>query len=185
MVAELGRDGVDDRVVARVLRRLVSLDESEGGRIVARPAPLAAFAPGTAERRLVDAFLRPDMRLLVAEGDMAEARLRIAHEALLTGWARARGCSPRMQPISRGGTSRLEEAERRWQEADPDDRAGLLLRTGLELNEAEALLAAGPRNSILPCATYCGAVARCRAPPGRGTRRDRPPARQTASPRRS
>jgi hypothetical protein len=58
MVAELGREGVDDRVVARVLRRLVSLDESEGGRIVARTAPLAAFAPGTPERRLVDAFLR-------------------------------------------------------------------------------------------------------------------------------
>src|SRR5271166_667896 len=141
MVAELGRDGVDDPVVARVLRRLVSLDESEGGRIVARTAPLAAFAPGSPERRLVDAFLRPDMRLLVTEGDIAEARLRIAHEALLTGWARAQRLLAE-DATNLARRRRLEEAERRWQEANPEDRPGLLLRPGLELNEAEALLAA-------------------------------------------
>jgi WD40 repeat protein/energy-coupling factor transporter ATP-binding protein EcfA2 len=141
MVAELGRDGVDDQVVARVLRRLVSPDESEGGRIVARTAPLAAFALGSPERRLVDAFLRSDMRLLVAEGDFAEARLRIAHEALLTGWARAQRLLAE-DATNLARRRRLEEAERRWREAIPEDRFGLLLRPGLELNEAEALLAA-------------------------------------------
>src|SRR5271166_5593891 len=139
MVAELGREGVDDPVVARVLRRLVSLDESEGGRIVARTAPLAAFAPGSPERRLVDAFLRPDMRLLVTEGDIAEARLRIAHEALLTGWARAQRLLAE-DAANLARRRRLEEAEWRWQEASPEDRPGLLLRPGL--NEAEALLGA-------------------------------------------
>jgi len=87
MVGELRREGVDDRVVARALRRLVSLDESAGGRIVARTVALAAFPPGTPDWRFVDAFLR--MRLLVAEGDEEQARVRVAHEALLIHWDRA------------------------------------------------------------------------------------------------
>jgi WD40 repeat protein len=141
MVAELHRDAVDDHVIARVLRRLLSFDESEGGRVMARTAPLTDFARGSPERRLVDAFLRPDIRLIVAEGDMTEARVRLAHEALLTRWDRARRLLAE-DAINLARRRRLEEAERRWREAEPDERAGLLLRPGLELNEAEALVAA-------------------------------------------
>jgi WD40 repeat protein len=141
MVAELTSCGVDDRVLARVLRRLVSLDETEGGRLVGRSATLAVFGPGTADRRLVDAFLRPDMRLLVAEGDTAEARVRLAHEALLTAWGRAQRLLAE-DVVNLARRRRLEEAERRWREADPEDRPGLMLRPGLDLNEAEALFAA-------------------------------------------
>jgi len=141
MVEELRRDGVDDQVVARVLRRLVSLDESAGNRIVARTAALADLAAGTPERRLIDAFLRPDMRLLVAEGDIAKARVRVAHEALLTEWERARRLLAE-DAVNLARRRRLEEAERRWHNAAPADRPGLLLRAGLELNEAEALAAA-------------------------------------------
>lgn len=140
MIAELARYGVDDRAVARVLRHLVSLDESDGDRPVARNAPLFLFAEGTPERLLIDAFLRPDMRLLVAEGDAVEARLRVAHEALLTEWERAhRLIAEDAVNLSR---RRLEEAERHWRSAAPAERSGLLLRPGLELHEAEALVAA-------------------------------------------
>jgi signal transduction histidine kinase len=141
VVAGLRRDDVDDRVVARVLRRLVSFDESEGGRVMARSTQLTDFAEGTPERRLVEAFLRPDIRLLVAEGDLTEARLRVAHEALLTHWDRARRLLAE-DAVNLARWRRLEEAERRWQEAEPEERPGLLLRPGLELNEAEALVAA-------------------------------------------
>jgi WD40 repeat protein len=141
MLAELARHGVDDRAVARVLRHLVSLDDSEGGRPVARTAPLEMFAEATPERLLVDAFLRPDMRLFIAEGDAAGARLRIAHEALLTEWERARRTIAE-DAVNLARRRRLEEAERRWHNAAPADCAGLLLRAGLELNEAEALTAA-------------------------------------------
>ena len=141
MVEELSRDSVDDRVVARVLRRLVSLDDSEGGRPVARTAPLAMFGEATPERLLIDAFLRPDMRLLVAEGDTAGTRLRVAHEALLTEWERARRLIAE-DAVNLARRRRLEEAERRWQNAAPADHPGLLLRAGLELNEAKALTAA-------------------------------------------
>jgi starch phosphorylase len=141
MVTDLHRDAVDDHVIARVMRRLVSLDESDGGRVIARTAPLTDFAPGSPERRLVDAFLRSDIRLIVAEGDMIEARVRVAHEALLTHWDRARRLLAE-DTINLARRRRLEEAERRWREAEPEERAGLLLRPGWELNEAEALMAA-------------------------------------------
>jgi hypothetical protein len=141
MLAELARHGVDDRAVARVLRHLASLDDSEGGRPVARTAPLEMFAEETPERRLIDAFLRPDMRLLVAEGDAAGARLWVAHEALLTEWERARRLIAE-DAVNLARRRRLEEAERRWHNAAPADRPGLLLRAGLELNEADALTAA-------------------------------------------
>ena len=139
MVGELRREGVDDRVVARALRRLVSLDESAGGRIVARTVALAAFPPGTPDWRFVDAFLR--MRLLVAEGDEEQARVRVAHEALLIHWDRARRLLAE-DAVNLARRHGLEEAERRWHDATPADRPGLLLRAGLELNEAEALTAA-------------------------------------------
>ena len=140
-VANLARDGVDDRVIARVLRRLVGLDDSEGSRIVARSAPLGIFPVGTPERHLIDAFLDRDMRLLIAEGDAAEARIRVAHEALLSGWDRARHLIAE-DALNLSRRRRIEESELRWRGALEDDRPGLLLRSGLELNEAEALVAA-------------------------------------------
>jgi WD40 repeat protein len=141
MVAELGRDGVDDGVIARVLRRLVSLDDSEGNRIVARAVPLDTFPMSSPERHLVDAFLRHDMRLLIAEGDAAEARIRVAHEALLSEWDRARRLIAE-DTLNLSRRRRLEESEQRWRAATLEDRPGLLLRPGLELNEAEALVTA-------------------------------------------
>ena len=72
----------------RVLRGLVTVSRSDA-EATARPAPIAQFADGSAERGLVDALLDPQIRLLVADGDGTHARVRLAHEALITHWDRA------------------------------------------------------------------------------------------------
>jgi WD40 repeat protein/energy-coupling factor transporter ATP-binding protein EcfA2 len=73
----------------RALRALVTVSRA-GTEPTARAAPLARFADGSAERTLVEALLAPQLRLLVADGDGAGARVRLAHEALLTHWERAK-----------------------------------------------------------------------------------------------
>src|SRR5262249_3580840 len=60
-------------------------------RAVARRVPLGAFAPDTPQRRLVEALLDPDARLLVSDaGANDNPTVRIAHEALVTRWTTAR-----------------------------------------------------------------------------------------------
>lgn len=74
---------------------LFALVQSSGAgadveRTVARRVPLSTFKPGTPQRRLVEAFLDPNARLLVGDAEPgASPTVRIAHEALITGWARA------------------------------------------------------------------------------------------------
>ncbi len=76
-----------------VLRSLVTVGQGEDARATARMVPMTTFAEGTPARTLVEAFLHPDARLLVAGSDDAAgetgARVRVAHEALLTHWPRA------------------------------------------------------------------------------------------------
>ncbi len=69
-----------------VLRALVTV---EGSSATARAAPLSLFPAGSSSRALVDALFNPGTRLLVTDGDVSAARLRLAHEALLTHWPRA------------------------------------------------------------------------------------------------
>src|SRR5262249_55926251 len=52
----------------RVLRALVTISGPDA-KATAQPAPLSAFPEGSASRRLVNRFLDPQIRLLVAEGD--------------------------------------------------------------------------------------------------------------------
>src|SRR6202043_3484708 len=73
----------------RALRALVTVGRS-GVEPTARSATIAQFAQGSAERRLIDALLDPQVRLLVADGDGTGARVRLAHEALITHWDRAK-----------------------------------------------------------------------------------------------
>jgi hypothetical protein len=74
----------------RVLRALVRVSRSDAAP-AARAAEMSRFPEGSPERRLVEAMLAPDVRLLVADGDGEGARVRLAHEALLAHW----------QPVSR------------------------------------------------------------------------------------
>ena len=137
-VAELAPRGVDDAVIARVLRRLVTLDETGAGHPVARLARLGEFADGTPERLLLNEFLGPAVRLFVAEGDRDDAHVRVAHEALLTEWDRAKRLVA-AEGVELARRRRLEMAERDWRAARDADKPSLLLARGLPLSEAEAL----------------------------------------------
>lgn len=122
-----------------VLRTLVTMAEGGQGAATARSVPLQQFPPGTPGRLLVDAFLAPDARLLMAADDGGGARVRLAHEALLTHWTRAAE-QLRKESADLGLRSRLELSAALWEKATPNDRGSLLLRPGLPLNEAEDLL---------------------------------------------
>ena len=71
-----------------LLRALVTASDSEA--VTARPSPLAAFPDKSPARRLIESMLEPDVRLLTVEGDARSAIVRLAHEALIEHWPRAK-----------------------------------------------------------------------------------------------
>jgi WD40 repeat protein/TPR repeat protein len=92
--AVLARCAAEDRgALGSVLFALVEISAAEGNidRAVARRVPLSTFPPGSPQRRLVDALLDPDARLLVSDsGSGGTPTVRVAHEALISRWAQAR-----------------------------------------------------------------------------------------------
>ena len=120
-----------------VLRALVRI---EGGAPVSQSTPLALFAAGSPRRQFVDAFLAPQARLLVVDSDAGgEARLRLAHEALLSHWPRARDqVAADARDIELRG--RLEQEAQRWREAPRREKPKRVI-AGLVLAEARALVA--------------------------------------------
>lgn len=121
-----------------VLRALVTVDSDRDHNATARVTPLATFPPGSSRRALVDAFLDPQARLLIADGDGGEARVRVAHEALINHWTRAR------EQINRDRRdletrARLEEDELLWRAAPPAEKSARLLE-GLALEEGKDLV---------------------------------------------
>ena len=125
-------------VLTKVLRRLVTV-ELDTGEIAARWVAKETFPPGTRERDLVEKMLSEDARLLVAEGDEHSVQIRVTHEALLTHWQRAQQQieKDRIDLQIRG---RLEQAARRWQQAEIKARPSLLLPSGVPLQEGQGLL---------------------------------------------
>ncbi len=119
-----------------VLFALARAEQGEKGRIMANSAPMAGFAAGSPERCLVDALLAPAARLLVTndKGD-----LRVAHEALLSHWARAHELveSDRADLQVR---EKLLGAFAEWSKESGRKRDSLLLQGGLPLSQAEDLL---------------------------------------------
>jgi WD40 repeat protein len=73
----------------RVLRALTTVGGAADGTSVARVAPLASFAEGSPARILVDAFTAARLLVAASEGGAA-ATVRLAHEALIRSWQRAR-----------------------------------------------------------------------------------------------
>ena len=69
-----------------LLRALVAVGRASGPTVCVKPASITQFPPGTPARTLIDAFLHPQARLLVAD----DTHIRVAHEALLSHWPRAR-----------------------------------------------------------------------------------------------
>jgi hypothetical protein len=123
-------DAVRDELTG-LLRALVTVT---GGTATSRPAPLAQFLEGSPARTLVDAFADPQARLLVVDG----AQLRLAHEALLTHWPRARDqVAADARDLELRG--RLEEEAERYGKAARRDQRGLVLPAGFRLAEGLAL----------------------------------------------
>jgi tetratricopeptide (TPR) repeat protein len=110
----------------RVLRALVTVSRS-GAEPTARATTMTRFAEGSPERRVVETFLDPQVRLLVADGDGSGARIRIAHEALITHWDRSRRQIVQDRDDLRIRAT-VEEAFREWQAAKVRDKRGHLLR---------------------------------------------------------
>lgn len=119
-----------------VLFALARAEQGEKGRILANYAPITNFIPGSPERRLVDALLAPDARLLVADD---KGNLRVAHEALLSHWIRARD-------LIESDRADLQLREKllgllaEWEKETGRRRDSLLLQGGLPLSQAEDLL---------------------------------------------
>jgi hypothetical protein len=128
-----------------VLRALVEVGGE--GLIASRAAPASAVAPGDPAKRLVAAFVAA--RLLVADTRGAEASLRVAHDALLSGWPRAAGLLASDREMLRT-RFRVEAAARRWMQEGRD--ADFLLPAGRPLAEAVELSALRPE-SLDPDAT--------------------------------
>ncbi len=118
-----------------VLRALTTVRRGDEA-IIARPAPLTELAGTSARSVLVHALL--GARLLVsdesAEGD---AVIRVAHEALLSRWPRARDIVNANRSFLET-RARLQDDARRW--VSDNKNIELLLPAGKRLSEGEELL---------------------------------------------
>ena len=104
--------------------------------ITARPAPLAGLAGSPAQAALVEALIAA--RLLVSDEDAeGHAVIRVAHEALLSRWPRARDIVNANRTFLET-RARVQADAHRWllDNKNPD----LLLPAGKRLAEGEELL---------------------------------------------
>ena len=132
----------DRRALGAVLFSLVQMSttDSDIERAVCRRVPLSNFPPGTPQRRLIEALLHA--RLLVSDVEPGEAPfVRVAHEALIVRWIRAREFvkgNEQALKIRR----RLEERYALWRSLDDacgessSKRGHILLSTGLSSSGA-------------------------------------------------
>jgi WD40 repeat protein len=110
----------------RVLRALTTVVGASDRLPVARSVSLGTFATGTPARVLIDAFI--EQRLLVAGSESGAApTVRLAHEALISRWRRARDqlSADRRDLETR---SLVEREIARWNQAHGRERRLLLLR---------------------------------------------------------
>ncbi|WP_244612406.1 ATP-binding protein, partial [Methylobacterium haplocladii] len=126
------RDSKAAEALPEVLRTLVT--SSTGEAVTSRPSRLDAFAENSPARRLIEALLAPDIRLLTVEGDARQTSLRLSHEALIEHWPRARA---QIQADRRDieTRSRLESLLKRYEEAPAGRQRSRALLTGLPLEE--------------------------------------------------
>lgn len=109
----------------RVLRALATISITMEQTTVARAAPLASFPEGSPARQVVEAMTAG--RLLVAAEENGRATVRLAHEALISHWQRARD---QLVADSRDLQTRalIERNYIRWKAAAGRAKQQLLLR---------------------------------------------------------
>ncbi|MBF0143364.1 MAG: SUMF1/EgtB/PvdO family nonheme iron enzyme [Magnetococcales bacterium] len=129
----------EQAALAGMIRQLVTVGIGDGGKATTRTVSLSRFGEGTPARRLVDLFLSPTARLLVADGDGAGAQVRVVHESLLGHWPRAAQQIERdRQDLQLRG--RLEQEAAWWRIAEEENREEFLLPYGFRLRESQNLL---------------------------------------------
>jgi AAA ATPase domain len=133
--AEHAFTGLDKEAQAALPRLLRGLAEAPrgGGRLALRDMPLADAPAASPLRHLADALVSARVLLIKDSGE--EATLRLAHEAVLRGWERARDIAAREQDFFRIRED-VTAAEKRWHGSR---RGDLLLSPGLPLVEAQSL----------------------------------------------
>lgn len=117
----------------RVLRALATVPDSADRPPVGQPAKLEGFAEGSPARLLLDAFVAA--RLLVATEEGSVPMVRVAHEALLTRWDRARSQLER----DRQDLQMRARVERQFSDWSREKRAARRLLRDPDLANAVAL----------------------------------------------
>ena len=120
----------------RLLRRLAE-PARDGNTLTLREVLQAGAAAEPSEAALLDALLKA--RILIARTDAdGQPTVRLAHDAVLAGWPRAKEAAQASREFYRV-RSEVEDALRRWQEHGRlTDR---LIQPGVPLAEAEKLIA--------------------------------------------
>ena len=110
----------------RVVRALTTVTGTIDQGPVARSALLDSFAAGSPARTLIDAFIAARLLVAASEGGAA-ATVRLAHEALISRWQRARDqlAADRRDLETR---TLVERQFERWSQASGGARRQLLLR---------------------------------------------------------
>jgi WD40 repeat protein len=118
------------------LVRLLAEPARDGKALTLREVPRSDVAVDSGEAALVDALL--GARILIARRDAEERpTVRLAHDAVLASWPRAKDAAQASRDFYRVRTE-VEDALRRWHEYDrPKDR---LIQPGVPLAEAEKLV---------------------------------------------
>ena len=131
-----------DRVFARVMRELVSLDTE--GRAVRRVAPLARLHGDPDDRRLTEQLLKH--RLVRADTQEQDGEpvpvVDVTHEALISHWDRVQRWLEQDRNLLRI-RERMDHDRRRW--VEQEQRPDLLAASGKRLEEATTLSASGLR----------------------------------------
>jgi hypothetical protein len=116
-----------------LMRNLVSFTAGAENRFELRTAPIASFDPQASP--LIEAMTRA--RLLVASSDHGAATVRLAHQALIENWPRAREIIVSEAALLRI-RARVEAAALQWQAVGRD--RDYLIPAGRQLAEAEELM---------------------------------------------
>jgi tetratricopeptide (TPR) repeat protein len=133
--AEQAFDGLDAAAQATLPQLLRGLAEASrrGTGLALRDMPLVAAPEGTPLRTLIDALVAA--RVLLIHGEGQGAMLRLAHDAVLRGWTRARDITTKDEDFYRIRED-VAASEQRWRGRRRPD---LLLAPGLPLAEAQSL----------------------------------------------
>jgi eukaryotic-like serine/threonine-protein kinase len=127
-------DAAAQATLPQLLRGLAEASRRGTG-LALRDMPLAAAPEGTPLRTLIDALIAA--RVLLIHGEGQGAMLRLAHDAVLRGWTRARDITTKDEDFYRIRED-VAAAEQRWRGRRRPD---LLLAPGLPLAEAQSLRA--------------------------------------------